>query len=99
MQWIDIGANLTHDSFDPDRPAVIERARSHGVLQMIVTGATLQGSAAAVELARSYPATLFATAGVHPHHATQLAAADLPALRELLGQPQVVAAGECGLDY
>jgi len=99
MQWIDIGANLTHDSFDPDRADVIERARSHGVLQMIVTGATLQGSAAAIELARSYPATLFATAGVHPHHAAQLDAADLPALRELLGQPQVVAAGECGLDY
>jgi TatD DNase family protein len=99
MQWIDIGANLTHDSFDPDRAAVIERARTHGVLQMMVTGATLQGSAAAVELARSYPATLFATAGVHPHHAAQLDAADLPALRELLGEPQVVAAGECGLDY
>jgi TatD DNase family protein len=69
------------------------------VLQMIVTGATLQASAAAVELARGYPATLFATAGVHPHHATQLDAADLPALRELLGQSEVVAAGECGLDY
>ena len=99
MQWIDIGANLTHDRFDRDRAAVIERARSQHVLQMIVTAATMAGSVAAIELARRHPYTLFATAGVHPHHAAQLAAADLPALRELLRQPEVVAAGECGLDY
>ena len=99
MQWIDIGVNLTHDSFDRDRAAVIERAIGQGVVQMIATGATLPGSAAAIELARNYPGTLFATAGVHPHHAAEFVAADLPALRELLSQPQVVAAGECGLDY
>ena len=99
MQWIDIGANLTHDSFDRDREAVIERARRHGVVQMIVTGASVASSAAAVELARAHEGTLFATAGVHPHHAAQLSAADLPQLRRLLAQPLVVAAGECGLDY
>jgi TatD DNase family protein len=99
MQWIDIGANLTHDSFDRDREAVIERARRHGVLQVIVTGASLATSAAAIELAASHEGTLFATAGVHPHHAAQLSVADLPQLRRLLAQPQVVATGECGLDY
>jgi TatD DNase family protein len=99
MPWIDIGANLTHDSFDDDRQAVIDRARGQQVLQMIVTGASIAGSAAAIELARAHPDTLFATAGVHPHHAAQLAAADLPLLRELLTRPQVVAVGECGLDY
>jgi len=99
MEWIDIGANLTHDSFKRDRDAVIERARSHRVLQLIVTGASVAGSAAALELARAHPGTLFATAGVHPHYASQLSAADLPALRELLSQPEVVASGECGLDY
>jgi TatD DNase family protein len=99
MQWIDIGANLTHASFDRDRDAVIERARRHQVLQMIVTGASVTGSAAAIELARRHPDILFATAGVHPHHAADLTAADLPALREQLRQPEVVAAGECGLDY
>jgi TatD DNase family protein len=99
MQWIDIGANLTHDSFDRDRDAVIERARHHRVPQMLVTGASVAGSAAAIELARRHPGTLFATAGVHPHHAAQLTVAELPALRALLAQPEVVAAGECGLDY
>jgi TatD DNase family protein len=99
MYWIDVGANLTHDSFDRDRSAVIERARGQRVLQMIVTGASVAGSVAAVELAGLHPGTLFATAGVHPHHAAQLGASDLPALRELLMRPEVVAVGECGLDY
>ncbi|HEX4024638.1 MAG TPA: TatD family hydrolase [Steroidobacteraceae bacterium] len=99
MQWIDIGANLTHDSFDADREQVIARASAHGVTQIVVTGASLAGSAAAVQLAARHPGTVFATAGVHPHHAQELRAEDLPQLRALLAAPGVVAAGECGLDY
>ena len=99
MQWIDIGANMTHESFELDRSAVIERARAAGVVQMLVTGASLHSSAEAVHLARAHPRALFATAGVHPHNAAQLLHADLPALRHLLSQPEVVAVGECGLDY
>jgi len=99
MQWIDIGVNLTHESFTPDRDAVIERASAAGVAQMIVTGADLASSAAALRLARARPHALFATAGVHPHHAAGLNAAHRPQLRELLMQPEVVAAGEFGLDY
>jgi TatD DNase family protein len=45
---IDIGINLTHDSYDDDREAVITRARAAGVMQMVVTGATLAGSAQAL---------------------------------------------------
>jgi TatD DNase family protein len=99
MQWIDIGANLTHESFDSDRDAVIDRAIAAGVVQMIITGADLASSTAALELARHRPSILFATAGVHPHHAEQLHHADLAQLRDLLACPQIVAAGECGLDY
>jgi TatD DNase family protein len=99
MDLIDIGINLTHDSFADDRAAVLASAQTAGVSQLIVTGATLEGSAAALELARAHPQLLFATAGVHPHHAVTLTAAELPQLRALLLQPGVVAAGECGLDY
>lgn len=99
MQWIDIGANLTHDSFDLDRDAVIERAYKFGVVQMLITGATLSSSEQALELARAHPQRLYATAGVHPHHAAQLQQHELAQLKELLAQPQVLAVGECGLDY
>jgi TatD DNase family protein len=96
---IDIGANLTHDSFDGDREAVITRARAAGVVQMIITGASVAGSAAAIELARAHRNHLFATAGVHPHHASELDASALARLAELVAGPEVLAVGECGLDY
>jgi TatD DNase family protein len=99
MQWIDIGANLTHDSFAADREAVIARAAEAGVSQILVTGADLASSQAAIHLAHAHPGQLFATAGVHPHHAEHFGAAQLPALRDLLQVPEVVAVGECGLDY
>ena len=96
MQWIDIGANLTHDSFDADRKEVIARAFAAGVTQMLITGASVASSRAAIELSRLHAGRLFATAGVHPHHAEELTPAQLPALRALLQDCAVVAVGECG---
>ena len=99
LRLIDIGINLGHDSYDVDRDAVIGRAVASGVVQMMVTGASIEGSRKALEIARSHPGRLFATAGVHPHHATELTADSLTVLEELAREPEVVAAGECGLDY
>jgi len=99
MEPIDIGINLTHESFDRDRDAVLARARKAGVTQMIVTGASAEGSRAAQALAHRHPGFLRATAGVHPHHATTVSPEVLADLAALLADPAVVAAGECGLDY
>lgn len=96
---IDIGANLTHESFAHDLDAVLARAAAAGVGRMVVTGASRQGSAAALALARAHPGRLFATAGVHPHHALEVTVEALAELRALHAQPEVVAVGECGLDY
>ena len=96
---IDIGINLTHDSYDADRAQVMERAAAAGIVQMLVTGASLDGSRAALDLATTHPGRLFATAGCHPHHAIDHDAAKLRQLAELATQPSVVAVGECGLDY
>lgn len=99
MDLIDIGINLTHDSFDADRDVVLSRAKAHHVVQMVVTGATLPHSHAAAALSRQHPGRLYSTAGVHPHHASELDDASIESLRELLTAPEVVAVGECGLDY
>jgi TatD DNase family protein len=96
---IDIGINLAHDSYDADRAAVLERARAAGVVQLMVTGSSVAGTRKALELAHRHPGRLFATAGVHPHHAGELTAAALSELAELARRPEVVAVGECGLDY
>ena len=84
---IDIGINLAHDSYDADRDAVIARAEAAGVAQMIVTGASLAGSAQASALSRAHPGRLFATAGVHPHHAAELDRSALGELEELARAP------------
>lgn len=98
-QLVDIGANLTHDSFDADRDAVLHRAAEAGVARLVVTGTTVAASTQAFELARAHPGVVYATAGVHPHHAAELDAAGLEALRALLAHDAVVAVGECGLDF
>jgi len=99
MHLIDIGANLTHSSFEHDFVAVLARARTAGVEQLIVTGASIQGARAAHALAQAYRGVLFATAGVHPHHASEFDAYAETALAQLHTAPEVVAVGETGLDY
>jgi TatD DNase family protein len=99
MELIDIGCNLTHDSFAVDRGEAIQRACAAGVVQIIVTGASEEGSVAALELARAHPGELFATCGVHPHHASDFTVDSEAMMRELSSQAGVVAIGETGLDY
>ena len=96
---VDIGANLTHPAFHGDLPGVLARAREAGVGRMVITGTSVLESARASGLAKEHPEVLFATAGVHPHHAAECDASTIPALRALAQQPRVVAIGECGLDF
>jgi TatD DNase family protein len=100
---IDIGANLAHDSFDPDRAEVLDRAWDAGLEAIIITGSSADSACKALDLARAHGTStrgrLYATAGLHPHHANDWTP-ELGALfRELAAEPQVVALGECGLDY
>jgi TatD DNase family protein len=100
---VDIGANLADKAFRADLPAVLARAAEAGVLAILVTGTSAAGSRRAREIAverRAGPAPrLFATAGVHPHQASSASREVYRELRELLARPEVVAVGECGLDY
>ncbi|MFW6094228.1 MAG: TatD family hydrolase [Pseudomonadota bacterium] len=96
---IDIGVNLLHSQFDPDRDAVMARARAAGMEHMVLTGTDLPASARAAELAATDPAFLSATAGIHPH-ASGSAPADWQQTIEQLAQaPAVRAIGETGLDF
>ncbi len=96
---IDIGANLTHDSFDADREQVIQDARDAGVETFIITGSDVNCSKKAVTLAHQYADCCFATAGIHPHHAADFNGESQSELQQLLNDEKVVAVGETGLDY
>ena len=95
---IDIGANLTHESFSEDFDGVLQRAKDAGVTQIMVTGASLQSSKQALELADRYQ-NLFATAGIHPHYAEETTQETIEALKEFLKNDKVKAIGETGLDF
>lgn len=99
IDLIDIGANLTHDAFHDDRDAVIERAVAAGVGCMIVTGSSEGGSRDAVALAETQPGRLYATVGIHPHHAADYSSDVGAGLLRMAENDCVVAIGECGLDY
>jgi TatD DNase family protein len=96
---IDIGANLTHESFRSDWPAVLSRAHAHGVERLVITGASERGSADAIALAHAHPQSMRATVGMHPHHALDYTQAVHAQFAEWVRDPLVAAVGECGLDY
>ncbi|MDO7895472.1 TatD family hydrolase [Pseudomonas citrulli] len=102
MQLIDIGVNLTNPSFADKHQAVLDRAYESGVCQLVLTGTSLEGSEQALALCESLDGSgerLFATAGIHPHSASDWTADSARQLKELLAQERVRAVGECGLDF
>ena len=98
MRLIDSHAHLDFRQFDIDRDAVIERARSAGLVAIVNVGASLDSSRAAVALAEQHD-FIYATVGVHPHDAKRVTPGVLDELRALARHPKVVAVGEIGLDY
>lgn len=94
----DIGVNLTSSQFAKDRDDVVARAFAAGVKGMLLTGTNIHESQQALKLARRYP-HCWSTAGVHPHDSSQWSPASEDAIIALANQPEVVAIGECGLDF
>jgi len=98
---VDIGANLASKAFRADLPAVLARAAAAGVEAVLVTGTSLEVSRQAADMVTAAAARprLYATAGVHPHHASEAAGAWIDELTAVARRPGVVAVGECGLDF
>ena len=94
----DIGVNLTSSRFAKDRDDVMARAQEAGVSGMLLTGTNLHESLQAQQLAKHYP-RCWSTAGVHPHDSSSWTQETANTLRQLAEQPEVVAIGECGLDF
>ena len=96
---IDIGANLCHDSLIKRLEKVLERAQQHNVTRMIVTGSDVPSSEQALLLAQQYKDILFATAGIHPHHAGTVTKEDFSVISDLTKHVDIRAVGETGLDF
>ena len=66
---------------------------------MILTGSSPDSNRDALALAKTNPGRFWSTAGMHPHHASDYDDIVHAAIQELLPEAEVVAVGECGLDY
>lgn len=99
MQLVDIGANLTHESFNHDFDKVVEDARQVDIDHIMLTGTDLETSQSAAQLAKNNPTVHSSTAGFHPHVANTCNELSFAAIAELCNDQQVVAVGETGLDY
>jgi TatD DNase family protein len=93
---IDTHAHLQGLPEGPD--AAIEAAAEAGVERIVCVGDSPELAREALELCERH-AGLRTTAGLHPHRAEQWNARLRDELAELARDPQVVAIGECGLDF
>lgn len=95
---IDTHCHLDFEHFDSDRQAVIDRAVAAGVRYFINIGSSLEGSRRSAELASEH-GNIFASVGIHPHHAKEATDEAFSEIRNLAANKRVVAIGEVGLDY
>ena len=105
---IDANCHLNFKAFEEDFDKVIKRAFGSGVTKIINVGTKLDSSEKAIKLTEKYE-NLYATVGIHPHHADKLEPEWDKKLEELVlrsrislretKHPKVVAIGETGLDF
>ncbi len=90
--WADSHCHLQYEGITED---ALARAAEAGVGRIICVGTDAPQSEKAIEVARAHPGTVWATVGLHPHDAIQ----GVDGIVGMLGPPEVVGIGECGLDY
>jgi TatD DNase family protein len=83
---------------DSEPAGAVEAARAAGVDRLICVGIDPETSRRSLELADSLEG-VFATAGMHPHDASQFDSEAGARIEELLHDPRVIGVGECGLDF
>lgn len=95
---VDAHCHLNFKAFQDDLDSVIKRALDKNIDKIINVGASLESSKVAIELAKKYP-NLYASVGIHPHHADKLSTSWEEELEKLAKEEKVVAIGETGMDY
>lgn len=98
-ELIDIAVNLCNGPLENKVAHLLEEAAQANVRKLIALGCSEDSSDKAHRLAQEHPGRIFSTAGIHPHDAKTLTQQSIPHLSQLAQQPEVVAIGECGLDF
>lgn len=86
-------------SLEPaEREAALDEARERGVGGFLVPAIRLGEAEGILDLCRRH-ADVWCALGVHPHDAESWCPGDGQRLAELVKEPDVLAVGECGLDF
>ena len=97
--FIDIGVNLTHDQLLDNIDKVINDMIDANVNNAIITSSCIDETYKALEIIDKYPSIFYTTVGFHPHNAKEFKESDISIIKKLLDNKDVVAIGECGLDF
>ena len=97
--FIDIACNFTHESFKDNLNEVITNAELEGVEKFVLLSASLADLELIKEILIYAPEKFFITAGIHPHHATEILDSNYDDLLDRLQSINPNAIGETGLDY
>jgi TatD DNase family protein len=103
---IDSHAHLDSPRYAEDREQMLERAEQAGIgaVLSIGIGEGPDEMHQALDICREFKGRpnlprLYASAGIYPHSTAEADDAALAKLDALLGEPEVIACGEIGLDY
>lgn len=95
---VDTHCHLNLKGYENDLEEVIKKAKKAGVNKIINIGTSTETSRKAIELSKKYEG-LYASVGIHPHHADKLEDGWEKILEELAKKEKVVSIGETGMDY
>jgi TatD DNase family protein len=94
--YIDTHCHLTFPDFDEDRITILGNAKKAGVKKFIIPSISIPTSQKALLFANTKQENVFAAIGCHPYDVKNYP--DTRTLEHMIGD-NVVAIGECGLDY
>ena len=100
MKFIDTHCHLDFSCFDADRAALISRLINKGIVAAVVPGVSADNWSAVLDLAANH-AMIYPALGIHPCFLEQTQKPDLDQLAVLIetNRNNIVAVGECGLDF
>jgi TatD DNase family protein len=98
MKLFDSHCHLDDRSYQNDLEAVVRRAKQDGIDNMMTVGIDQKTSTRAIEIAGQFDG-VYASVGVHPHHASSCSDLVIEKLADLAKNPRVCAWGETGLDF
>ncbi len=102
---IDTHAHLADPIYESRVEEIVQSAIKSNVNNIVSIGCSIHEANRSLMIAKKFPGIVYSTAGIYPHdneHKTEShlnIQQRLTAIEEIAKEPEVIAIGECGLDY